>query len=364
MARLVLALLALTAVNAGHCGRNELTNYCCMVACDSSYGTHPGDPNCGGAAASVTRMSDIYAIASAGGCAPLIQGECSYGTPQEASCAAQMGFDPVTMVGASAASIAAALTGAPVTSPPTAPPTDSPTHSPTNFPIHETAEHGGDCNMDCCFGKLSSAGVCIPGTDGVSDDVVMPIHLQGPHSHHRCYRDALSPNGRGCRCQCAENLTPAFTDTPKTMTDPWHYSVYTADSAGAAAGSISVTQTGSVTGHVVVVHDSSGAKAGCGQLVLIGSQDVATITMLPGYSGPDSAIAGTFTLAQTGAQLGGSYTLTGLAADVTGSFHVHEGSSCASIGGHMLNTAAATSAAPAATTGGPAVTYNGHTHSH
>jgi len=125
--------------------------------------------------------------------------------------------------------------------------------------------------------------------------------------------------------------------------DPWSNTVYTSDSAGDATGSISVTQIGSVIDHVVVVHDSSGAKAGCGKLVPTNdtrrhdSSAVAAITMMPGYSGPASAIAGTFTLVHTGTQLSGVYTLTGLAANVTGSFHVHSGTSCSNVGSHLMN---------------------------
>jgi hypothetical protein len=84
MARLVLTVLALTAVNAlyeelqesrgtlsgatvgdgtlSHCFSSPANSYCCTVACDSaSYGTHPNDPTCGGtrvATSAGTRPSD------------------------------------------------------------------------------------------------------------------------------------------------------------------------------------------------------------------------------------------------------------------------------------------------------------------
>ena len=94
---------------------------------------------------------------------------------------------------------------------------------------------------------------------------------------------------------------------------------------------------GSVTGHLVIVHDSAGTKVGCGPLILNNqNENVAAITTIPGYTG-SLTVAGTFTFVQAAAQLSGVYTLTGLPAATSGAFHVHAGTSCAAVGGHFPN---------------------------
>ena len=425
MARLVLALLALTAVNAGHCAGGGLENYCCMVACDSSYGTHPGDPNCGGAAASVTRMSDVYAIASNGGCSPLSPGECSFGSPQEATCTAQLGFDPRTRIGASAASIGAALSGTPATSSPT----DSPTVSPTAYPtftaafiaankaaavgnassghaLYMAGSHTAaltkyqlayqECKTFLGDGGLLTKGMKhrasivsvasgaapltgldnnYPSATGNNDqEAGLIVHQGGAPGECGTSNIASFTNGvvgtavthKGNRAQISVTCNPGFIGKPFIQCapiasggatrgisegesghqwvsvgscdfDPWYNKGWASTTTGTSTGTVAVTQTGSVTGHLVIVHDSAGTKVGCGPLILNNqNKNVAAITTIPGYTG-SLTVAGTFTFVQAAAQLSGVYTLTGLPAATSGAFHVHAGTSCAAVGGHFPN---------------------------
>jgi hypothetical protein len=134
---------------------------------------------------------------------------------------------------------------------------------------------------------------------------------------------------------------------------PWANALWFSSAAGLADGEITMSLTGSVTDKVVLVHDTSGTRAGCGRLILnSGGDNVATITLMPGYTGPASAIAGSFTFVQmdrqldggtfaltgqqTDKQLGGTFALTGLPASVTGSFTVHDGTSCTNIGSVLV----------------------------
>jgi hypothetical protein len=123
--------------------------------------------------------------------------------------------------------------------------------------------------------------------------------------------------------------------------DPWYNKGWASTATGTSSGTVATTQTASVTGHLVIVHNTAGAKVGCGPLILnAANENVAAITTIPGYTG-SLTVAGTFTFVQAGAQLSGVYTLTGLPALTTGSFHVHAGTSCAVVGGHFATVSAA-----------------------
>lgn len=128
--------------------------------------------------------------------------------------------------------------------------------------------------------------------------------------------------------------------------DPWYNTGWASTAAGSSSGTVATTQTASVTGHLVIVHDPAGAKVGCGPLILNAqNENVAAITTIPGYTG-SLTVAGTFTFVQAGAQLSGVYTLTGLPALTSGAFHVHTGTSCAAVGGHFANTASSANPTP------------------
>jgi hypothetical protein len=154
MARLVLALLALTAVNASHCFSSTAESYCCTIGCDSAnYGTHPNDKTCGGTriatnagtrpsdfGASPTTLADVFWEATQQGCGPLTEGSCAYGPLQETDCVTTFGFSPTTQVGvpAPAPGQAHVHTDSP-TETPTIGPTPTPTVSPTTYPTFPAA---------------------------------------------------------------------------------------------------------------------------------------------------------------------------------------------------------------------------------
>jgi hypothetical protein len=168
------------------------------------------------------------------------------------------------------------------------------------------------------------------------------------HGHHQtCFREEDSLNGRGCRCSCADSTM--FDD------DPWANALWSSSATGLVDTEIvvSMVQNGSVTGKIVIVHDASGTRVGCGRLILSsGGNNVANITLMPGYTGPASAIAGSVTFVhihrqhlhgtfgligrRTDKHLGGTFTLSGLPDSVTGSFTVHDGTSCTDIGSVLV----------------------------
>ena len=134
----LLAALAAPAI-ASHCARcaggqlSDCMSYCCSKGCDSPYSEIP----CGGAGAEATE-SDIFTIASGGGCAPLTTGECSFQPAVEPSCIAA-GLCPSSGCGSGVVA-----TPGPV--PPVVTVTTSPTPMPTPMPTSSTPTSSPTCD--------------------------------------------------------------------------------------------------------------------------------------------------------------------------------------------------------------------------
>jgi len=140
--------------------------------------------------------------------------------------------------------------------------------------------------------------------------------------------------------------------------DPW-FSVYgatwTSDAAGLAKhenigptdalGGGPFTIDGAncpVTGRTCVVHDSTGTRVACAVLSPPPSSPVLTATLsnYPGYtpSGGDPVVTGTCKVEiDSEGDFIFSGTLSGLESGAIGGFHIHEGTTCATAGGHYYN---------------------------
>ena len=130
---------------------------------------------------------------------------------------------------------------------------------------------------------------------------------------------------------------------PGMASDPWDYTTYSTEGDGVATVSFSVdgfsmSMMNPVAGRVVVVHDSTGARVGCGVLMsTVG--EVVTLGSYPGYTG-SLAPKGTFVVEPTTDGISIKGTAGGLEASVSGGLHIHSGYTVADasgVGGHYYD---------------------------
>ena len=130
---------------------------------------------------------------------------------------------------------------------------------------------------------------------------------------------------------------------PGMASDPWDSTTYSTDGNGVSSFSFSVkgfslSDTNPVAGRVVVVHDSTGARVGCGVLMsTVG--DVVTLGSYPGYTG-SLAPKGTFVVEPTTDGISIKGTVGGLEASASGGMHIHSGYTVADasgVGGHYYD---------------------------
>ena len=112
---------------------------------------------------------------------------------------------------------------------------------------------------------------------------------------------------------------------------PWDAITYSSNPLGIAEISKTVTAfslvgVNPVSGRAVVVHDSSGARVGCG-LIKPFLGELVDVATYPGVTNTIKGLLGVSTSPTTGA-LSFTGTLTGLQASSTGGWHVHSGYSC------------------------------------
>jgi len=119
--------------------------------------------------------------------------------------------------------------------------------------------------------------------------------------------------------------------------DPWVGKTWTSNTKGDAAISSGTSCVSApIKGHVVLVHDSQSNKVGCGKLREVDGHFEATIERTSDSA--FKAIRGVIKLSQSGTTVtcNGSF-LKGMEGDQSGVWHVHEGTSCDAPGGHLMN---------------------------
>ena len=141
-------------------------------------------------------------------------------------------------------------------------------------------------------------------------------------------------------------VLPFFGACPNR--DTWSTQRWSSGAAGvASSAAVTGCLSESLDGRVVVIHDSGMKKVGCGKFVKQaagaggdagggGGVYVAVVDKIDGSPGFRD-ISGSVTLTHTGSAITGEFSLSGLEASQTGMWHVHEGSTCANPGGHLLN---------------------------
>jgi hypothetical protein len=153
-------------------------------------------------------------------------------------------------------------------------------------------------------------------------------------------------------------LRPAFGACPAA--DPFAASAWASDAEGAAAAAVAgLCVVPPIRNKVVVVHDSATGQLACGKLRANADGSLtAAITKLASSAHP-RAVQGSFTLTQTGTAVAGTLALQGLESGAAGSWHIHEGESCESPGGHLLNPSFGLEAAIAPMPGFTALSVTG-----
>eukprot|EP00413_Alexandrium_margalefii_P049831 CAMPEP_0204608056 /NCGR_PEP_ID=MMETSP0661-20131031/60081_1 /ASSEMBLY_ACC=CAM_ASM_000606 /TAXON_ID=109239 /ORGANISM="Alexandrium margalefi, Strain AMGDE01CS-322" /LENGTH=882 /DNA_ID=CAMNT_0051619527 /DNA_START=60 /DNA_END=2708 /DNA_ORIENTATION=+ len=132
----------------------------------------------------------------------------------------------------------------------------------------------------------------------------------------------------GFTCSVAADVGGHYFDGMNT--DPWT-TTYSSDANGAAYVDLSLADFSlwgdkPVGGRAVVVHNSAGARVGCGLLQFTTGQ-IAIMGTYPGFSGTE-AVKGVIVTTQTRAGITLTGTLIGLPASSTGGYHIHSGYTC------------------------------------
>lgn len=131
--------------------------------------------------------------------------------------------------------------------------------------------------------------------------------------------------------------------------DPWVATKWVSDADGGATGGFDVDELAGAfgfdanSGHVVVVHDASGAKVACGVLGAYSTDEVEVKAKLALYPEMEWAAPpqGSITLSSTASTNVFSWDLYDLEPSTTGGVHAHVGYSCETAGGHLFSEGAA-----------------------
>lgn len=144
---------------------------------------------------------------------------------------------------------------------------------------------------------------------------------------------------KGVSCEDKDLVGGHYWDVALDATDPWGAGTMWTNIASDnnySEGSFQVPKNfpfAAQTGHAVVVHNTAGARIGCGTIQGLEGYR-AKLTAYPGYAGGETVSAEVTMNRAAGDTVGFSYALQSTELSATGGLHVHVGTTCATSGPH------------------------------
>ena len=150
----------------------------------------------------------------------------------------------------------------------------------------------------------------------------------------------------GFSCTDTSLVGGHYYDPAVTPVDPWIGVSWASDENGVAEvsfdiGGFTLHDVMAVAGRTIVIHDSTGAKKGCG-VITPTKAELVSLGDYPGYGGDQPKVRGLLAVEDAEDGLRTHGTIVGLEPSRTGGWHIHSGYSCAetsAVGGHYYDAA-------------------------